>query len=496
MNLDKTPLNTAIEELEKSFDFIHGGFGRAPKFPLPTHLNFLLRNAQAKMVEFSLTRMAQGGLQDHLGGGFFRYCIDSNWMIPHFEKMLYDNAQLIGVYAQLGLLKGIPLFKDTALAILEWALREMYSPEGGFYSSLNADSEGVEGKYYFWDRDEVRQILTHLEYTAIADYFGLSKPPNFEGHWHLYIADQDHAIYSQGLVSAKNKLLKARNHRVRPSLDKKILTSWNALLIKAMSIAAAVLQQKDFMEAAESTLNFIKQHLWVNNRLLAVYADHQAYSQGLLDDYAFLLEALLKFLQLRWRNDLWQWAIELAEQLLNYFYDVDQGGFYYTPSDHEKLIQRPKIFNDEATPSANGVIVQCLLRCGHWLADTRYLQAAERTLQAAWAQIKLHPSEHDSLLMGLQDYFHVPVVIILRGDSVLLSQWQEEFFRYYLPDHDCFAIANEIELENLPPAFQKPLAEKDSVNAYICQGAVCRETIDNFQAFSDYLRQFKLSIQA
>ena len=360
-----------------------------------------------------------------------------------------------------------------------------------FIRVLNADSEGVEGKYYYWDRDEVRQLLTHLEYTAIADYFGLSSPPNFEGHWHLYIADQDHAIYSQGLSSAKNKLLRARNHRVRPSLDKKILTSWNALLIKAMSIAAAVIHQRDFADAAESTLNFIQQHLWVNNRLLAVYADHHAYSQGLLDDYAFLLDALLRFLQLRWRNDLWQWAIELAEQLLNYFYDANQGGFYYTPSDHEKLIQRPKTFSDEAVPSANGVIVQCLLRLGNWLGETRYLQAAERTLQAAWAYINLHPSEHDSLLMGLQDYFHPPTLIILRGDSALLPKWQEEFARYFLPDHDCFAIANEIELEKLPLAFQKPLAEKDSVNAYICQGTVCRETVNDFQAFSDYLSQLK-----
>lgn len=487
--LDKIPLITAVAELEKSFDFIHGGFGRAPKFPLPTHLNFLMRNKDLKKVEFSLMRMAHGGLQDQLGGGFFRYCIDSHWMIPHFEKMLYDNAQLIEIYVQMSRWQqGDSLFKDTALAAINWAMREMHSSQQGFFSSLNADSEGVEGKYYYWSRDELRQILTHLEYTAIADYFALNKPPNFEGHWHLYVSEQDQMLYSQGLTSAKQKLLAARQKRVPPSCDKKILTSWNALMIKALATAAQVLNRPDFAETAEQSLDFIKNNLWVNHRLLAVFTQSRAHTVGLLDDYTFLLQALLKFLQIRWRNDFWQWAIELTEQLLSYFYDADNGGFYFTPSYHENLIQRPKIFTDEALASGNGVAVQCLLRLGNWLGEKRYLDAAEKTLQAGWRSINLRPSEHDTLLIGLEDYFNAPILIVLCGDEVLLAEWRQAFSRYYLPQHDCFAISNEVQNAEFPAALRKPGVEKNTVKAYICQGSVCLETINNIKEFSHYLQ--------
>ncbi len=488
IQLSEMPITSALDELEKSFDFIHGGFGRAPKFPLPTHLHFLMQTKQFPKVEFSLTRMAQGGLQDQLGGGFFRYCVDSNWMIPHFEKMLYDNAQLIEIYAQMSLIKENSFFKETALAALSWVLREMHSTQGGFFSSLNADSEGVEGKYYYWDREEIRQILTHLEYTAILDYFALNKPPNFEGHWHLYIAEQDKMLYSQGLTSAKQKLLSVRQKRVHPSCDRKILTSWNALMIKAMATVAQTLDRSDMVKTAEDLLDFIKNNQWVNQRLLAVFAESRAHTTGLLDDYAFLFQAILQFLQVRWRNDFWQWAIELAEQLLKYFYDENNGGFYFTPSDHENLIQRPKIFTDEATPSANGVLVQCFLRLGNWLGEKRYLEAGENTLRAAWHSINLRPSEHDSLLMGLQDYFNAPILIILRGEASLMAEWQKEFFQHFLPQHDCFAISNAVLIEELPEAFQKPVAKENAVTAYICQATVCREIIHDRNGFVHYLQ--------
>ena len=282
------------------------------------------------MVDHSLTRMAQGGLCDQLGGGFFRYCIDSNWMIPHFEKMLYDNAQLIPLYAQRALIKKDDLFRNTALAAVAWVLREMRAPQGGFYASLNADSEGVEGKYYYWDRDEVRQALTFLEYSAIAGYFGLNKSPNFEGHWHLYIAERDESVHAEWLPGVKQKLLAVRENRIHPSCDKKILTSWNALMIKALVIASMALARPDFADAAQAALDFIIENSWQNQRLLAVWTEGHAHLPAYLDDYAFLLDALLEFLQIRWHDEYFQWAIILADQMLNYFYDDENGGFFYT----------------------------------------------------------------------------------------------------------------------------------------------------------------------
>ncbi len=486
VQLTQEPLKIAREELEKSFDFIHGGFGRAPKFPLPTHLATLLESDSdaLKMLDHSLTRMAQGGLCDQLGGGFFRYCIDSNWMIPHFEKMLYDNAQLIPLYARRALIKNDDLFRNTALAAIDWVLREMRSPQGGFYATLNADSEGVEGKYYYWDRDEVRQALTFLEYSAIAGYFGLNKSPNFEGHWHLYIAERDESVHAEWLPGVKQKLLAVRENRIHPSCDKKILTGWNALMIKALVIASMALARPDFADAAQAALDFIIENSWQNQRLLAVWTEGRAHLPAYLDDYAFLLDALLEFLQIRWFDEYFQWAITLADQMLNYFYDGENGGFFYTATNHEPLIQRPKIFADEALPSGNGVAVSCLLRLGHWLGESRYLTAAEKTLQAGWEQINQRPAAHDSLLAGLRSYFHPPVFIILRGESSLMTAWRQEFSAHYLPNHYCYALPGPAE--QLPAALRKP-APESGVIAYICQGSVCREPISDLAEFSRYL---------
>jgi len=428
------------------------------------------------MLAQALTKMAQGGLYDQLGGGFFRYSVDSHWLIPHFEKMLYDNAQLISVYAEFFLLTKENLFKKIVTETIQWALREMRSPEGGFYSSLNADSEGIEGKYYYWDRDELRQILTPFEYSAIVDYFGLKRPPNFEGHWHLYIAHDDKTIHEEWIAAAKKKLFAARDQRIRPSCDKKIITSWNALLIKALVKSAMIFDREDWADMAQQAINFVIENLWQNQRLLAVSTHGQSRIPAYLDDYAFLLAALLDFLQIRWSQEYLQWAQVLADQLLKYFYDAENGGFFYTAIDHETLIQRPKIFSDEALPSGNGVAVCSLLRLGFLLGESKYLVAAEKTLQAAWAEIKLRPSAQDTLLTGLRSYFHPPKIIILRGEKSLMPLWRQEFAKYYLPSHYCYDLDRDL-----------PTPER-GVQAYICQGTKCLEPINNLTEFSTYLK--------
>lgn len=491
--LDQAPLSALKAELESSFDFIHGGFGRAPKFPLATHLESLLQMgyftrdpAMLKMLSHSLIRMAQGGFCDQLGGGFFRYTVDGNWMIPHFEKMLYDNAQLIPLYAILSVLNQDTWLQSVALAAVAWAVREMRDPDGGFYATLNADSEGIEGKYYYWERDEIRKILTRLEYSAVVDYFGLNQPPNFEGHWHLFIATQDESIHGEWLAIAKEKLLAAREQRVHPSCDKKILTSWNALMIKGLVKTARLFSKTDLLTTAQTTLEFIRQNLWQNNRLLAVYSGGHAHLSAYLDDYVFLLDAILEYLQWQWRSEYFQWAQTLAEHILQHFYDADGGGFFYTADDHEQLIQRLKLFGDEAMPSGNGIAVLCLLRLGYMLGEQRYLTAAEKTLQAAFSQLSSHPSAYDTMLRALYFYFNPPVTIFLRGESDSMTTWQQAFSQHYLPDHACYALPSD--LTDLPTALQKPIPTS-GVTATICQGAACRTTMTSLSEFTTYLNK-------
>lgn len=492
-DLNQEPLLLAREDLEKSFDFTHGGFGHAPKFPLPTHLDFLLAfyyfqkcvDAEAlKMVKHALYSMARGGCYDQLGGGFFRYCLDANWRIPHFEKMLYDNAQLIPLYVCVGLMSADLFLQNIAVSTIHWALREMRAPGGGFYSSINAESEGEEGKYYVWDRQQVRDLLTHVEYTAIEAYFGLNQPPNFEGRWHIYLAPTDDSGLSEYIRRASEKLLSIREQRIHPTIDNKILTSWNALMLKALSIAALRLDRQDFIEIAETNLNFILNHIWKNNRLLAVYSQGPNELPGYLDDYAFLLDAVLNFLQAKWQDHYLQFAIDLADQMLEYFLDQENGGFFFTAKDQEQLLQRPKIFADEATPSGNGIAALGLLQLGNLLGEKKYFQAAENVLKAAWDSIKSRPSAHDSLLKALNAYLNSPGIIILRGDENHLDGWRKEFFKHYLLDYLCFAIPSHSN--NLPLALQKPVPET-GVSAYICQDQVCSLSTESLEKFMDFL---------
>ena len=331
--LDESPLLEARAALERSFDADFGGFSRAPKFPHPNSIERCMRqwyrtSAQVSpdlralyMGTLTLTRMAEGGLYDQLGGGFARYSVDGAWMIPHFEKMLYDNAQLLGEYSRAHLATGEALFARIANETADWALRDMHSPEGGFYSSLDADSQGHEGKFYVWAAGEIQALLTPREYAAFSPRFGLERAPNFEGEWHLHtFASVDSIAESleespetvNALIdSARAKLLKARSLRIWPARDEKILTAWNALMIKGLAIAARVLQRPDLAEAASAAVDFVRRHLWRDGRLLATYKDGRAHLPAYLDDYAFLADALLELLQTRWRSS----DLDFARQL-------------------------------------------------------------------------------------------------------------------------------------------------------------------------------------
>ncbi|MDP1651486.1 MAG: thioredoxin domain-containing protein [Rhodocyclaceae bacterium] len=413
--LDEKPIASLRAILLGSFDRDCGGFGGAPKFPHPTDLAFLLRrpdDAQAHAAAlFTLRCMAAGGIHDQLGGGFCRYSVDERWEIPHFEKMLYDNGPLLGLYADAFALTGDAEFRQVAEGIAGWLLREMTAPEGGFYSSLDADSEGEEGRFYVWDRAELDALLTPQESALAGRRWGLNNPPNFEGrHWHLKIdaplAGDEPAL----LESARVKLFAARAQRVRPGCDDKILTSWNALMIEGLARAARLCGRDDWLVAARRALDFLRAHHWrqdeTGGRLLATSRAGRVHLPAYLDDYAFLLAALLEIMQASSSAADLEFARQLADALLEHFEDKKKGGFYFTAHDHETLIHRPKSCHDNALPAGNGVAALALQRLGQMLGEVRYLDAARRTLEAFRPQLDLQPSGCTTLLLALEAVVH------------------------------------------------------------------------------------------
>ncbi len=500
--LDAAPLQRAYQQLASSFDEQYGGFGGAPKFPHPPHLRSLLRYYAAQRDKAALTMalctlraMAHGGIYDQLGGGFYRYSVDERWQIPHFEKMLYDNALLAPLYAQAWLITREPLFERIAVETVQWLTREMQAPEGGFYSALDADSEGHEGKFYVWTRDEARSLLSEREYQIVARHYGLNEPDNFEGAWHLYAcvdvkaAATDLNLTESGaeeiLQHARAKLFEAREARVRPGRDDKILTAWNALTIKALAVTARILERPEWLACAARALDFIRAKLWVNGRLLVTYKDGMARFSAYLDDYAFLLDALLELMQTRWRAGDLEFAIEIAEAMLAHFEDKQDGGFYFTADDHEKLLQRPKPLADDATPSGNGVAAFTLARLGHLLGEAHYLDAAERTLKAAWSAMRQMPYAHDTLLDALEEHLAPPQTVVLRGVEGEMQRWRRLANETYAPRRLVVAIPDNAS--GLPGvlAERKPI---DTVTAYVCEGLACSAPLIEFEAFDLRLR--------
>jgi len=504
-DLNAAPLDGARTQLLNSVDWQHGGFGRAPKFPHTTNIERLLRHWAAtggddaralEAAQFCLRRMALGGVNDHLGGGFCRYSVDDLWMIPHFEKMLYDNGLLLALYAQAYGATGEALFHDTAVATAQWVLREMQSPEGGYYSSLDADSEGEEGKFYAWDRDEVREVLDEDEYRVFARRFGLDRDPNFEGKWHLHVfadwgalADElgePDAVLRERVDRARSKLLARRDRRVWPARDDKILTSWNGLMIRGMAVAARHLARPELAESAARAVDFVRDTLWRDGRLLATYKDGRAHLNAYLDDYVYLIDGLLELAQVRWRDGDLVWALELAEAVLAHFQDADVGGFYFTADDHEQLIERPKGFGDESTPAGNGIAAQVLGRLGHLLGDTRYLEAAERTLQGGWESIQQLPYGHTALLAALEEYLYPPETVVLRGAVEELTPWQQRCATPYAPRRMVFAIPADASAP--PGVLAQRVAPDAGVLAYVCSGTSCQAPVRDLDALEVQLQ--------
>ena len=410
--------------------------------------------------------------------------------------MLYDNGQLLFLYADAWQINKDGRFKQVVEETVAWLQREILSDSfvGGagattaaFYSSLDADSMNAEGHseegaFYVWQTSEIKALLTPNEFAVASSCFGFDRAPNFEEvAWQPYLVRSlDHAAEHAELelfASARKKLFAARELRARPGLDDKILTSWNALAIKGLARAGRVFDRADWVALAQTALDFIREHLWSNGKLLATCKTGQAaHLNAYLDDYAFLLDALIELLQADYRAADMAFAEDLAEALLQNF-EAEDGGFYFTSHDHETLIHRPKSAYDNATPSGNGIAAQALQRLGHLLGEPRYLQSAERALRAFDSSLARNPAACANLCHALAEFLTPPTLVILRGEASKLKVWRAEIQQNYFPQHLFFYLDESVK--DLPQTLQRKLSK--NVNAWVCKGVVCSPSIDDLQ---------------
>ena len=518
---DPSVAQLAIQRIAARFDPDNGGNRGAPKFPHAGELELLLdagSGTQAhSMAMATLRSMAARGLQDHLGGGFYRYCVDAAWTLPHFEKMLYDNALLLPLFARAASANksghdaraasasGEPACVQAAQGIAAWLQREMTARDGAFFGALDADSidasgHAEEGAYYLWTREQVRGALSADEAVAAEAGFGLDSPPNFEGRaWHLLkhrtleqIAQHIGRTPPETgalLASARGKLLEARSSRPRPATDDKILTSWNALAIAGLLRAARTLGIAEGSAMAERALDALRATTWRNGVLYAQAADiGGARVPAFLDDHAFLLDAVLEMLQHRWRDEDLAWAIAIADALLECYEDQQDGAFFFAAAAHATPLHNPKTFMDEALPNGNGVTAQALLRLGHLLGDTRHLDAAERCLRAGSAALREHPDACPAMLRALREFHSPRTQVVIRCHEDEQRAWRDALAgaNAFHDRIDVFVIPSTTEA--LPGALTQRKPHKGGV-AYVCSGTSCRAPVHSPQQLTATLHE-------
>jgi uncharacterized protein YyaL (SSP411 family) len=488
--LSATTLAHAAEELKEGYDRRNGGWGSAPKFPSPSHPSFLLRygvkahdRPAVDMVLHTCERMAAGGIYDQLGGGFSRYSVDAQWLVPHFEKMLYDNAQLLGLYLDAYLVSGQERFADVARDIIRYLLRDMTHPQGGFYSAEDADSEGKEGKFYCWTRDEMAKLLSADELAVAVRVFGVTAKGNFVDHSdpdplpnqnvlslvHTNLTSKESSL----LATAREKLFQARSKRVRPHLDDKVLVSWNGLMLGALARASAVLTNDDYRVAAEKNLAFLRSKLW-DERTRTLYhrwRDGERDTAQLLDAYAFLLAGVLELYQVTLEAGHLEFAIALADAMLAKFYDPAEGGFWQSAGQANDLILRIKEDYDGAEPSGNAVATLALLKLAALTERKDFRAAAERSLRLFSSRLQQMPQAVPYLLLALDFSLEEPRRIVLAGDlhAPAGKRLLQAAHRVYQPHKVVLANAGPVE------PFALTLKPKDSQpTAYVCTGTACQ----------------------
>ena len=481
-------------ELLASMDKVHGGFGSAPKFPHINNLEFLIKTLKKQdkdvldAINLTLSRMCCSGIFDHLKGGFFRYSVDELWMIPHFEKMLYDNGPMISILANAFRKTGNKMYLNKLSQTCDWLLAEMQSNDGGYYSTIDADSEGIEGKFYVWSDDDLKNILNKEEIDVFKKMFVVYDRPNFDGKYHLHVTKTNESYYLENIDIADKickKLLQKRDERIRPGTDKKVLVSWNALVIEGMINAYKVTENKDYLISARKSFDFIKNNMWQDDTLYACYHDKACFN-AYLDDYAFLSRACLEILKIEWDNSYFDFLIKITDVLINDFQDKENGGFYFTSDNHEELIYRPKSYMDESLPSGNSIAIGALMELYELTGLTKYIEAVENAINSAHDSLNRSNSSHSSLLLAAPRTDSSKRLIIIRCEESNLSDNQNLINKLDTLNDNIYFITNNITLKVDGLSDKKP---QGNFTAYICQNNICLEPISSIEKLIEFMKK-------
>ncbi|SDF12271.1 thioredoxin domain-containing protein, partial [Sporomusa acidovorans] len=512
--LSAETLEQAFSQLLNDFDPNYGGFGPAPKFPTPHNLLFLLRywrrtndKKAIAMVIKTLDAMSRGGIYDHLGYGFARYSTDNRWLAPHFEKMLYDNALLCYAYLEAYQCTGDPDFSRIAEEVLAYVLRDMTNEGGAFYSAEDADSEGVEGKFYVWSRQEILELLGADVGELFCDVYNVTQTGNFEdGANILNLLDHDLYDYAAKhkldineleakMTAAREKLYRVRERRVHPFKDDKVLTAWNGLMIAALAKAAKVLQRQDYLQAAERAVEFVFAKLTAEDgkRLLARYREGDAAYKGYLDDYAFMLWGLLEVYEATFKPEYLRQALRLSNDCKELFWDQEQGGFFFTGKDNEELLQRPKEIYDGAMPSGNSVAALALLKLARLTDNNEYITAVEAMFDCFSPEVAHYPRAYSYFLLALDYYLTAPSHIVIAGDrdDPEVQAMLALAGRSFLPEttviyNDPAYLSANAELI---PLAAGQVAVGGRATSYVCENFTCQRPVQSYQEFEQLLQK-------
>jgi len=510
-DLTDKPLSIAVQSVLQQHDRKYGGFGGAPKFPQAPVLAFVSRmvrgpastaNDAASMEEIlhqTLQAMANGGLRDHLDGGFFRYTVDGSWSIPHFEKMLYDNALLLPLYAEASARlrstgRDDSGFADVAMGIVDWLDDRMASVEGGYCASIDADANGVEGGFHVWTTTEIRNTLSDEQYHWFGRAYGLDQPPNFEREfWHLTRRVTTRTLAASGSYSAvqidqllqqsRTILRQHRSKRIHPTTDPKRLTGWNALIVDGLVRSGVALDKPAWIDKAVQILELLHTQMWSDRQLYTVRSKGQSHFFAYLDDYAWLLQATLAVLRERWHDSFYLFAIELADSIMGRFMDHKNGGFFFTAAGQDAPLHRIRPNQDDATHSAAGSAIMALIQLGHLSAGSDCLEAARSGLLATLTGLQQQPMAHASLLSALDEYINPPHQVIITGtDEEKTAHFHQAL---HLMDRvHCYALASG---SGSLPGILGALDDRADLSVFVCREQSCLPPVDSLDAVIQHL---------
>jgi uncharacterized protein YyaL (SSP411 family) len=487
-------LDSAYRRIVRSYDAAQGGFGSAPKFPPSMTLEFFLHNyyrtandAALAMVEYTATKMAEGGMYDQLGGGFHRYSVDAKWLVPHFEKMLYDNAQLARLYLHLYQITNHELARRIAEETLDYVIREMTDTRGGFYSSQDADSEGEEGKFFVWSKQEVLELLGEREGTIFCDYYDVTDRGNVEEsnilHVHATLDDVAHKHKTttdearKKIDAGRRKLFAVRERRIKPGRDEKVLTAWNGFMLTSFAEAAAILARDDYLQVARANAKFLLGELQRDGLVLRTWKNGEAKLNGYLEDYASLIDGLTSLYEVTGELGWLENAIRLTDQMIDQFWDDEAGGFFFTGKAHEQLIVRSNEWLDNPTPSGNSLATLVLLRLSALTGNDDYRRRATTVLRLMADQIQRFPSAFGLALTALDFYLSSPLEIAIVGQAAdpRFNELRQSLWRPYLPNRVIAVCTQDYEQAvNLVPVLEGRNALQTQPTAYVCQRQTCR----------------------